>query len=150
MQTSVNEALQWLDGTKEQLHSTEKRVKAMMPEAPDELKKTLTDHLQQVESLSNTLSRPSDMPTYMLGPQLVERLGNLFGRIDRTNAAPTIYQQEYFKELQAEFAEKMTVFNNFVEGVVPKLNETLAKHKVPTIMSGKTVILAASPAKDSE
>jgi photosystem II stability/assembly factor-like uncharacterized protein len=149
MQNSVNEALRWLDGTKEQLEGTQKRVKDAMPDAPEELKKAMTDNLQQVETLSKKLARPQDMPSYMLGPQLVERLGSLLGGIDRTNAAPTIYQQEYFKELQAEFAEKMTEFNGFVDGVVPKLNETLAKHKVSTIMPGKAVRLAASPT-DSE
>jgi len=35
-------------------------------------------------------------------------------------------------------------------GFVPKLNETLAKHNVSTIMPGKAVVLALSPAKDSE
>jgi hypothetical protein len=150
MQTSVNEALKWLDGTKEQLQSTEKRVKDVMPEAPEELKKTLADHLKQVEALSNTLARPADVPNYMLGPQLVERLGNLLGGIDRTNAAPTVYQQEYFKELQAEFSEKMTEFNGFVDGAVPKLNETLAKHKVSTIMPGKAVAVMSAAMKDSE
>ncbi|MDZ7359101.1 MAG: hypothetical protein ONB46_00025 [candidate division KSB1 bacterium] len=149
MQTSVNEALKWLDGTKEQLEGIQKRVKDAMPETPEDLKKAMSENLQQVETLSKKLARPPDVPTYMLGPQLVERLGNLFGGIDRTNAAPTIYQQEYFKELQAEFAEKMTEFNAFVENAVPKLNETLVKHKVSTIMPGKAVSLAAAPT-DSE
>jgi len=150
MQNSVNEALKWLDGTKEQLDGIQKRVKDNMPEAPEELKKAMTDNLQQVEALLKKLARPPDTPGYMLGPQLVERLGNLLGGVDRTNAAPTIYQQEYFKELQSEFAEKMTEFNSFVDGVVPKLNETLAKHKVATIMAGKAVAISQYSVKASE
>ena len=86
----------------------------------------------------------------MLGPQLIERLGALLGGIDRNNAAPTIYQQEYFKELQNEFTDKLAEFNAFVENAVPKLNETLAKHNVSTIMPGKAIALAHAPAKDSE
>jgi hypothetical protein len=43
----------------------------------------------------------------------------------------------------------MAEFNAFVENAVPKLNETLAKHKVSTIMPGKAVRLASSPT-DSE
>ncbi len=150
MQTNVNEALKWLDGTKEQLEGIQKRVKDAMPNAPAELTKTMTENLQQVDALLKKLARPADVPTYMLGPQLIERLGALFGGIDRTNAAPTIYQQDYFKELQVEFADKLTEFNAFVETAVPKLNETLAKHNVSTIMPGKSVVLAQSPAKDSE
>jgi hypothetical protein len=150
MQTAVNEALKWLDGAKEQLEGIQKRVKESMPEAPEELKKTFPDHIQQIEALQKKLARPPDTPSYMLGPQLVERLGSLLGGIGRANAAPTIYQQEYFKELQAEFSEKLTGFNAFVETAVPKLNETLAKHNVSTIMPGKAVMLALSPAKDSE
>lgn len=150
MQTSVNEALKWLDGTKEQLEDIQKRVKEVMPDAPTELKKAMADNLQQVDALSKRLARPSDVPSYMLGPELSERLGSLLGSIDRTNAAPTIYQQEYFKELQAEFTEKMTEFNTFVENAVPTLNGTLAKHKVSTIMPGKTVAVMSAAMKDSE
>jgi photosystem II stability/assembly factor-like uncharacterized protein len=149
MQTSVNEALKWLDGTKEQMEGIQKRVKEAMSETPEELKKAMTDNLQQIDALSKKLARPQDVPSYMHGPQLIERLGALLGGVDRTNAAPTIYQQEYFKELQAEFAEKMAEFNAFVENAVPKLNETLVKHKVSTIMPGKAVRLASSPT-DSE
>jgi len=150
MQTSVNEALKWLDGAKEQLEGIQKRVKEAMPDAPAELTKAMTENLQQVDALLKKLARPADIPNYMLGPQLIERLSALLGGIDRTNAAPTLYQQEYFKELQAEFTEKMTEFNGFVDGAVPKLNETLAKHKVSTIMPGKAVAVMSAAMKDSE
>lgn len=150
MQSSTNEALKWLDGTKEQLESIQKRVKEAMPNASAELTKTMTENLQQVDVLLKKLARPADVPSYMLGPQLIERLGALLGGIDRVNAAPTIYQQEYFKELQVEFTDKVMEFNAFVQTAVPQLNETLAKHNVATIMPGKPVALAQAPAKDSE
>jgi photosystem II stability/assembly factor-like uncharacterized protein len=150
MQTNVNETLKWLDGTKEQLEGIQKRVKEAMPEAPAELTKAMKENLQQVDVLLKKLARPPDTPSYMLGPQLIERLGALLGSIDRVNAAPTIYQQEYFKELQAEFTEKITAFNTFVDDAVPKLNETLAKHKVSTIMPGKAVAVMSAAMKDSE
>ena len=150
MQTSTNEALKWLDGTKEQLEGIQKRVKEAMPNAPAELTKTMTENLQQVDVLLKKLARPADTPRYMVGPQLVDRISDLLVGIDRNNAAPTIYQQDYFKELQVEFTDKLAEFNAFVETAVPKLNETLAKHNVSTIMPGKTVVLAQSPAKDSE
>jgi len=90
MQNSTNEALKWLDGTKEQLEGIQKRVKDAMPDAPAELTKTMTENLQQVDILLKKLARPADIPSYMLGPQLIERLGALLGGIDRPNAAPTI------------------------------------------------------------
>ncbi|MDZ7292678.1 MAG: hypothetical protein ONB44_17765 [candidate division KSB1 bacterium] len=141
MQSAVNDALKYLDETKEQLQQLEKRVKSSMPEAPEEVKRTLTDHLKQIQALQDRLGREPDMPTYITGPRLVERISGLLSSVDRANAAPTPYQQEYFKEIQAEFAEKMPAVNTFITETVPKLNATLTQHKLSTVMPGRAIEL---------
>ncbi len=139
MQSATNEALKFLDGTKEQLQATEKRVKDATPQAPEELQKTLATHIQKIDSLQNKMSRPDNVPTYMLGPRLIERLGGLLGSIDRLNAAPTPYQQEYFMQLESEFTARLAQVNDFINQTVPQLNATLLKHNVSTVMAGKAI-----------
>lgn len=139
MQSATNEALKFLDNTKEQLQATEKRVKDAMPQAPEELTKTLAMNIQKIDSLQNKMSRPDNVPTYMLGPRLIERISGLLGGIDRLNAAPTPYQQEYFKQLEGEFTARLAEVNDFINQAVPALNATLLKHNVSTVMTGKAI-----------
>jgi hypothetical protein len=73
------------------------------------------------------------------GQQTSEKLGGLFFAIDGVNAAPTVYQREYFDEVQAEFRARMSEVNAFINQAVPKLNETLRRHNAPTVIAGKPV-----------
>jgi len=139
MRSATNDALKALDSIKEQLQQLEKTVKDRLPDAPEELKKILTEHTKQVESLQSGLARPQEIQGFGIGPKLSELISGLFFDIDGTNAAPTQYQREYLGEIQAEFQQKIGEVNKFIEETVPKLNETLQRFNVPTVMPGKPI-----------
>ncbi len=140
-QSAVNDALRALDSIKEQLKQLEKTVKSRMNNAPEELTEVLSDHTRQVESLAGRLARPDEARSIGTSARLGERLRSLFNSLDNTNAAPTTYQLEYFKELEAEFQEKIKEANAFITQTVQKLNERLAKHRVPTVLAGEPIEL---------
>jgi hypothetical protein len=139
MQSATNEALLSLDSIKEQLQQIDKTIKDRMPNASEDLKKTLPDHIKRVEEMQNRLARPQGVPTYSTGPRLVERISSLLRDIDSTNAAPTPYQREYFGEIQTEFRQKIAEVNAFIDQTIAKLNETLKQFSVPTVIPGKPI-----------
>jgi photosystem II stability/assembly factor-like uncharacterized protein len=142
MQSATNDALRALDSIKTQLEQVEKTVKDRMAEVPEELKKALTDQTKQVEELISGLARPQDAPGFAVGPKLAERISGLYFDIDGANAAPTVYQREFFGEVQTEFQQTIGEVNAFIEQTVPKLNETLRRFNAPTVMAGQPI---ASP-----
>ncbi len=137
--SATNEALRALDSLLDQLQQIERTARDRLAEVPTELSRALADHLKQVEALQNELARPRNVPTYMTGPRLVERLGGLFFAIDGPNAAPTPAQREYLAELQQEFEQKIGRVNQFLSEAVPKLNETLRRFNVPTLLPGRPI-----------
>jgi len=137
--SATNEALRALDSLRDQLQQIERTARDRLAEVPTELSSALADHLKQVEALQNELARPQNVPTYMTGPRLVERLGGLFFAIDGPNAAPTPAQREYLAELQQEFEQKIGRVNQFLSEAVPKLNETLRRFNVPTLLPGRPI-----------
>lgn len=142
MQSATNDALRALDSIKNQFEQVEKTAKDRLSDVPEELKKALTDHTKQVESLIGGLARPQDVPGFGMRPQLAERIGGLFFDIDGANAAPTVYQREFFEEIKVEFEKKIGEVNTFIEQTVPKLNETLRRFNAPTVMPGKPIEMA--------
>ncbi|MCS6805869.1 MAG: hypothetical protein RMM98_05110 [Acidobacteriota bacterium] len=139
MQSATNDALRALDSIKDQLTQLDKTVKDRAPDTSEELKKALSEHLKQVESLQSGLTRPRDIPGFSSGPKLLEHINSLFFDLDGTNAAPTPYQREFFGELQAEVRQKLGQVNQFIEQTVPKLNEALRDSKLSTIVPGKPI-----------
>jgi hypothetical protein len=139
MQSATNDALRALDSIKDQLTQLEKTIKDRVPDAPEDVKKNVSEHLKQIESLQKELARPRDTPGYSGGPKLIEHIGSLFFDMDGTNAAPTLYQREFFREIQTEFQQKIGEVNEFIEQAVPKLNETLRDNKVSTVVPGKPI-----------
>ncbi len=141
MQSATNHGLKALDSIKEQLQQLENTIKDRMPDAPEPLFKTISEHMKQVESLQNKLARPLEAQGFSVSPKLSELIGGLFSDIDGTNAAPTRYQREFFREIQSEFQQKMKEVNGFVGQTVPKLNETLRSYNVSPVMPGKPIEL---------
>ncbi|HLG15575.1 MAG TPA: hypothetical protein VJH03_13905 [Blastocatellia bacterium] len=142
MQSSTTDALKSLDSLREQLQQIEKTVKDRMPDAPKELKDAIADHLKQIESLQNKLTRPQDSGLGIGGrSRLAETIGGLFFAIDGVNAAPTRPQRDYFVEVLADFQQKLGEVNRFVNDSVPKLNDTLRRHNAPTVVAGKAIEL---------
>ena len=141
MQSATNNALRALDSVKEQMQNIDKVIKDRLPDAPKDLTTKLTDHIKQVETLQGKLARPEGGLGFSGRSQLIDRLGGLFFEMDGTNAAPTIYQQEFFKEVQTEFRTKTTEVNNFFNQTLPQLNEALRRAGAPNVIVGKPIEL---------
>ena len=140
MQSALTEGIRAVDSAKEQLEQISKVVKDRMPDAPEELTKTIADYQKQVEELQDTLVRPEGGLGFGSGSvRFSEKVGGLFFAIEGVNAGPTRAQQEYFTELVREFPERVAEINRFVTQAIPKLNETLRKHNAPTVVPGKAV-----------
>lgn len=141
MQSATSDALRALDSLKEQLEERQKRLAEQSPAPPDEVKKTIADAITRVEALIGELTRPQNVPTYALGPKLAQKLSSLFQAVDGVNAAPTPAQREYFAELQSECRKKIGEANAFLAQEVARLNETLRRHAVAPVMTGKPIEL---------
>ncbi len=72
-------------------------------------------------------------------PGIADSLGGFFFTIDSVNAAPTPYQVEGFKDLQAKFRERMEEVNRFLTDNLGKLNDTLRRDNAPVIVAIKPI-----------
>ncbi|MDQ3684769.1 MAG: phage scaffolding protein, partial [Acidobacteriota bacterium] len=141
MQSATNGALRMLDSLKDQLQNAEKVIKDRIPDAPKELTTDVTERLKQIEALQAKLVRPEEGLGISGRESLISRLGGLFFSMDGTNAAPTVYQREYFNELQSDFRARIEEVNTFISGTVPQINDTLRRAGAPTIAAGKAIDL---------
>ncbi|MBA2645653.1 MAG: hypothetical protein H0U81_02525, partial [Pyrinomonadaceae bacterium] len=141
MQSATNGALRTLDSLKDQLQNAEKVIKDRIPDAPKELTTDVTERLKQIEALQAKLVRPEEGLGISGRESLISRLGGLFFSMDGTNAAPTVYQREYFNELQTDFRARIEEVNTFISGTVPQINDTLRRAGAPTIAAGKAIEL---------
>jgi hypothetical protein len=148
MQSAAVDALRSLDSIKEQLQQVQKALKDQATTVPEDITKQITDHMGQIESLAGNLTPPGDQATQdaqarsvPTSPKLVQRLGSLFGAVDGVNAAPTSPQKDYYKELEAEFRQRVGEVNRFIGDSVPKLNDVLRKQNMPTVVAGKPIDL---------
>jgi hypothetical protein len=139
MQSAATDALRTLDSVKEQLQSIEKTVKDRMPDASKELAKTISDHLKQVESLENQLTRPQGGLGFGGKSEIADTLGGYFFMIDGVNAGPTPYQTAALAELQPKLRQKVDEVNRYINQTLPQLNEALKKNNAPVVVAGKPI-----------
>lgn len=141
MSSKVNVTLRTLDKVKDQLQQIERTVKAQMPDAPKELTTAIADSIKQIDGEINKLaSRASgDSDGGLQGGKLLisDKLSLLFSTIQGVNTAPTKAQKEFFAEIQPEFQTQIAESEKFIREQLPKVNDPLKKHNVPTVILGK-------------
>jgi len=143
MESAVNDALRSIDTFKGELDTSE-TARTLDPQAARLLSALITERLQQLSTMELKLARPDNIPSYSMGPRLVDRLAQLLGSIDRVLASPTPYQVEHFNELKAEFLKDMGEVNGFIERQIPEINDLLKKNDAGAVMSGKAIEIPAS------
>jgi photosystem II stability/assembly factor-like uncharacterized protein len=139
MQSAINDSLRTFDSIKSQLENIERTMKDRLPDAPEDAKKAIADYKKQIDTISETLSRPEGGLGFSGRAQLLDRTGSLFFAIDGVNAAPTSAQRRLFDEVQAEFQKKMQEVNRFITQSVPQMNETLRRQNLPQLIAGKPI-----------
>ncbi len=139
MQSATNTALRYLDSIEEQLKHAETTVKNLNKEPDKELMKALEDYKKQIAALEDRLVRRSEGLGFPGKSQVTNRIGDLFFSVDGTNAAPTVYQRQYFQEILPEFRERMTEANRFFKDTIPSWNEKLKSWNAPTLTTRKPI-----------
>ena len=140
MQSATNTVLRFLDSIEEQLKHTETTVKNLNKEPDKDLMKALTDYIKQVTTLEDRLARRQEgLGIGTAQSQVTNKIGDLFFAVDGTNAAPTPYQLQYFKEIEPEFRERMAEANRFIKDTIPQWNDKLRAWNVPTLTTRNPV-----------
>jgi hypothetical protein len=139
MQSAANSALRFLDSIEDQLKHTQTTAKILNKEPDKEMMKALEDYIKQIDELEDRLARRGEGLGLAGKSQVVNKIGDLFFGIDATNAAPTLYQRQYFQEIQPEYSERMAEVNRFINVTVPQWNEKLRNWNLPTLTTRKPV-----------
>ncbi|HEV7798690.1 MAG TPA: hypothetical protein VGO73_11065 [Pyrinomonadaceae bacterium] len=139
MQSAANSALRFLDSIEDQLKHTQTTAKTLNKEPDKEMMKALEDYIKQIDELEDRLARRGEGLGLAGKSQVVNKIGELFFGIDATNAAPTLYQRQYFQEIQPEYSERMAEVNRFINVTVPQWNEKLRNWNLPTLTTRKPV-----------
>jgi type IV secretory pathway TrbD component len=139
MQTAVNSALRYLDSLEDQLKHTQTTAKNLNKEPDKELLKALEDYLKQVNALQDRLARRTEGLGFPGTAQVSNRLGDIFGTVDATNAAPTPFVRNYLQELEPTFRARLDEANKFIRDTVPGWNEKLKAWNMPTLTTRKPV-----------
>jgi photosystem II stability/assembly factor-like uncharacterized protein len=139
MQSATNTALRFLDSIEDQLKHTQSTAKTLNKEPDTDLTKALEDYIKQVDALQDRLARRSEGLGLAGKSQISNRIGDIFFAVDSTNAAPTVYQRQYFQEIQPEFRDRMTEVNRFIQETVRQWNEKLTAWNMPTLTTRKPI-----------
>lgn len=133
MQSAVNSSLRFLDSIDVQLKHTQTTMKNLNKEPDKELMKALDDYVKQVEELKDRMARRSEGLGIPGKQQVANRIGNLFFGLDGTNAAPTLYQRQYFEEIVPEYRARMAEVNRFLKDTLAQWNDKLRGWNAPTL-----------------
>jgi photosystem II stability/assembly factor-like uncharacterized protein len=139
MQSAANTGLRFLDSIEEQLKHTQTTAKTLNKEPDKELMKALEEDLKQVSTLKDRLVNPSEGLGLPGKGKVVDQIGGMLFSLDATNAAPTVYQRQYFEEVLPEFRTRMGELNKFITETVPQWNEKLRSWNVPTLTTRKAI-----------
>lgn len=139
MQSSLNDALRFLDSVKSQTTQIENTIKERMGEVPADVKKALDDYKKKVDELSNKLGLSPDGDGLSDSAKLADMAGFLYFGIGGSDYAPTQVQKNTFNELQAEYQQRMPEITKFVNEDTPKLNDALRKINAPVVLIGKGI-----------
>lgn len=135
MQSVVNDSLNALDGIAAQVEERKKTQLTLARGDRDrpEALKTIQEQLGRLQDLEDLLSRPKGKPFWTEGPRLVDRISDLLGQIDRTDALPTQAQLTYWAELVIELREALGRVNEFLQDGTKKLNSALSDLRLPPV-----------------
>jgi photosystem II stability/assembly factor-like uncharacterized protein len=135
MQSVLNETLNALDGIASQVDERKKtrldlgRGDRDRPEAL----RTIQEQMVQLQALKDVLTRPAGRPFWSEAPRLLDRVTDLLGQIDRTDAVPTQAQLTYWAELVIELRDALGRVNAFLEDGTRKINAALSDMRLPPV-----------------
>ncbi len=138
MVSVMNGGLRFLDSTKQQTEQIETVAKDRLAEVPPNLTKALADYKKRVDDLLDELATtPED--GIRAPARFSDQLSNLYFTISGGNSAPTATMRENYEMLQKEFPGKIALINRFIAEDTTRINQTLQKYGLSTIVVGKNI-----------
>lgn len=132
LQGSVNQQLATIDLLRDQLEQTEKLAKSLGVAMP----KDLAAWRKAIDEAEGLFAKPANVPRLESGPRLSEKLSGLFNGIDGVNAAPTAYQLEVLKELEADYTKALAAGKQLA-AEAPRWSEALRQASLPGLLLRK-------------
>ena len=139
MASVLGESLRGLDALAEQFEARRQTLKKMGRSPSEEVRKEWQVHEKRGRELMHRLAREEGKPYWSQGPQLLDRIDDLFRNVDRQFVAPTSAQMELLEELKSEYAEGITALNSWLSSDLPEMNRMLESEGVPPVALPDTV-----------
>ena len=133
MASILGDSLRGLDALAEQFEARRQTLKKMGRNPSEEVRKQWRFHEDKGKELMLRLAREEGKPFWSQGPQLLDRIDDLFDNIDGQFAAPTVAQMELLEELKVEFAEGIGKLNSWLSTDLPEMNRMLEAEGVPAV-----------------
>jgi hypothetical protein len=134
----MNDGLRFLDSAKQQTEQIETVAKDRLTEVPPDLTKALAEYKKRINDLLNDLATtPED--GIRAPARFSDQLSNLYSTISSGNSAPTATMRENSEMLQKEFPGKIALINRFIAEDTARVNQTLQKYGLSTIVAGKNI-----------
>jgi hypothetical protein len=133
MASILGDSLRGLDALAEQFEARRQTLKKMGRSPSEEVRKEWRFHEDKGRELMLRLAREENKPFWSQGPQLLDRIDDLFDNIDGQFAAPTTAQMELLEKLETEFAEGVAALNSWLSTDLPKMNRMLEAEGVPAV-----------------
>ena len=138
MVSVMNDGLRFLDSAKQQTEQIETVAKDRLAEVPADLTKALADYKKRVNDLLGELATaPED--GIRAPSRFSDQLSGLYFTISSGNFAPTATMRENYEMLQKEFPGKIALINRFIAEDTTRINQTLQKYGLSTIVAGKNI-----------
>lgn len=138
MNSSMNDGLRFLDSAKQQIEQIEAVAKDRLTTVPADLTKAITDYKKRTNDLLAELAtNPED--GIRAPSRFSDQLSGLYFTISGGNSAPTATMKENYELLQKEFPNKIAQINRFITEDTARMNQTLQKYNLSTIVVGKNI-----------
>jgi photosystem II stability/assembly factor-like uncharacterized protein len=132
MLSSLNLALRALDGIELQIKNLKTTIKREKSETPQEVSDSFKNMLNKIADLKKMMVRDREARIY-LAPRLLDKVGSLYGTVERGMAAPTKHQMDYLEKLKREHKEAIQKVNSLIKQDLPALNDMLQKNNFPAL-----------------
>lgn len=138
MNSAMNDGLRLLDSAKTQTDQIETVAKDRLTEVPADLTKAIADYKKRTTDLLGQLATNPEDGSFAPS-RFADQLGGLYFTISTGNFGPTPTMRENFEMLQKELPAKIAEINKFVDDDTAKMNQTLQKYGLATIVTGKKI-----------
>ena len=138
MVSPVNDGLRTLDSIKLQTENIEKVAKERLAEVPADLTKAFEDFKKRTDDLIKSIAT-DDEDGIRAPAHFADQVSGLYFTVSGGNSAPTQTMRENYELLKTQMPAEMAKINRFITDDTAKMNQTLQRFGLSTIVTGKQV-----------